>query len=137
MAESGKQESDAAAASAGPGHKRDIHRIGGGSVANLRLTSQESAMKIPGFSVLKADTPEEAAFQMNDAFPGATQLVTKAKIVGSTSLQLIHGAGFDLMPDPTRKFPNHHRVIHRDGVAGFTDKNLSQLATAFYNSFRC
>ena len=93
-------------------------------------------MAIPGFSVLQADTPEEAAIQMIDAFPGAARLLKKAEIVGSTSLELIQGAGFDLMPDPTRKFPNHHRIVHRDGLAGFTEENLSKLSAAFYNTDR-
>ena len=78
------------------------------------------AMEIPGLSVLQADTPEEAATQIINAFPGAKRLIEKAGIVGSTTRKLIESAGFRLRRDPTRKFPNHHRIIHRDGSAGFT-----------------
>ena len=48
-----------------------------------------------------------------------------------TTEDAIRGAGFDVMPDPTRRFPNHHRIIHPEGAAGFTDENLARLSEAF------
>lgn len=44
-----------AAASGKPG---DIHRIGGGTVENLRLKPAEAVLEPPGISVLKAPTPD-------------------------------------------------------------------------------
>ncbi|MFN8494792.1 MAG: hypothetical protein U0350_44730 [Caldilineaceae bacterium] len=32
------------------------------------------------------------------------------------------------------RFPNHARLIHPDGVAGFNDSNLAKLAQAFENT---
>jgi hypothetical protein len=39
-------------------------------------------------------------------------------------------AGY-IMPNPTKKYPNHHRLIHPDGVAGFSDENPMRLSEAF------
>ncbi len=111
----------------------DIHRIGGNSVENLALKEGEKALDPPGISVLKADTPEQAAQQMKDAFPNATKLHDAARVVGSTSEQSIRNAGFDIMPDATKKFPNHHRIIHPNGAAGFNKKNLQKLSDAMVN----
>ena len=38
--------------------------------------------------------------------------------------------------DPTRHFPNHARIVHRDGVRGFRDANLRGLSRAFTNTTR-
>jgi hypothetical protein len=35
------------------------------------------------------------------------------------------------MANPRTKFPNHDRIIHPDGVAGFVDENLARLSKAF------
>jgi len=42
--------------------------------------------------------------------------------------------GFDVIPAPSRRLPNHHRRIHPQGAAGFTDENLARLAAAFINT---
>jgi hypothetical protein len=109
----------------------DIHRIGGGSVENLRLKPAEVGLVPPGISVLKCPTPDEAASQLRKTFPKAVQLHEDANTVGSTTEALIRSAGFDIIPNPTRKLPNHYRIIHPDGAAGFTDENLARLADAF------
>jgi hypothetical protein len=109
----------------------DIHRIGGGSAENLRLRPQEERLNPPGISVLKAPTPAEAAHQIRAAFPQATDLHEAAKVVGSTSTEKIKAVGFDILPNRTKKLPNHHRIIHPDGVAGFSDENLKRLSEAF------
>jgi hypothetical protein len=87
----------------------------------------------PGISVLKGGTPADAAKQMRSAFPNARKLHELTRIVGSAAEQAIRAAGFDVMPDPTRRFPNHHRVIHYDGVVGFIDDNLARLSVTFTN----
>ncbi|MBV9126182.1 MAG: hypothetical protein JO112_22770 [Planctomycetes bacterium] len=112
----------------------DIHRIGGGNVENLRLKPAEAALEPPGISVLKAPTPGQAAAQMRAAFPKAKGLHEAAKTVGSTTEEAIRSAGFDMIANPTRKLPNHYRIIHPDGVAGFTDENLAKLAAVFTNT---
>ena len=68
------------------------------------------------------------------AFATAAKLHELTKTVGSAAEEGIRAAGFDVMPDPTRKFPNHHRVIHPDVVAGFVDDNLALLSEAFTNT---
>jgi hypothetical protein len=109
----------------------NIHRIGGGSVENLRLKPAEAKLNPPGISVLEAPTPDDAAGQIRITFPAATGLHEAAKVVGSTTREMIRDAGFDVISNPTRKFPNHHRIVHPDGAAGFTDENLKKLSEAF------
>lgn len=111
--------------------RRDVHRIGGASVENLRLKPREAALAPPGISVLVCDSPQEAADQMRTTFPRAVDLHAAARVVGSSSAELIRAAGFDIMEAPSKPLPNHHRIIHPDGAAGFTDENLARLATAF------
>jgi hypothetical protein len=113
------------------GSEGDIHRIGGGSVENLRLKAQEARLNPPGISVLKAPTPREVADQIRTAFPRAVDLHEAAKTVGTTTVEKNRAAGFDVVPDPSRKLPNHHRLIHPDGTVGFSDENLHKLSKAF------
>jgi hypothetical protein len=112
----------------------DIHRIGGGSADNLRLKPREKELSPAGISVVKAPSPEAAARQVREAFPEAKELHEAAKVVGSTTPEQIRSAGFDLLPNPTRKLPHHHRITHPDGAAGFNDENLRKLSEAFTDS---
>jgi hypothetical protein len=112
----------------------EIHRIGGGTVQNLRLKPAEAALNRPGISVLKSPTPGEAAAQMRAAFPKAAGLHEAAKTVGSTTEEAIRSVGFDIIANPTRKLPNHYRIIHPEGVAGFSDESLADLASVFTNT---
>lgn len=114
-----------------PAAVRDIHRIGGGSVDNLRLKPREATLSPPGISVVRCDAPAEAAAQMRAAFPHATALHEAARTVGSVSVELIRGAGFDIIHKPSGTLPNHYRIIHPDGAAGFNDENLARLSEAF------
>ena len=109
----------------------DIHRIGGGSADNLALSSREAKLDPPGISVLKGGSPSQAASQMRAAFPNGTDLIKKSDCVGSTCASKIRAAGFDVIPNPTNKFDNHHRIIHPDGAAGFNSENLKRLSNAF------
>jgi hypothetical protein len=111
-----------------------VHRIGGGSAANLRLKPAEEALHPPGFSVLLGGTPAEAADQMRQAFPDPrkfARLHRQAEAVGATTVAAIQAAGFDVLPDRSTKFPNHARIVHPDGVTGFSDVNLERLSRAF------
>lgn len=54
--------------------------------------------------------------------------------MGSAQLDDIKKVGFDVMPDPTKKFPNHGRLIHPEGVSGFNDINLAKLSQVFKNT---
>jgi hypothetical protein len=85
----------------------------------------------PGISLLQASSPEEAARQMREAFPVADGLHEAAQVIGSTTADKIRSAGFEVIPNPTRKLLNHHRLIHPDGVAGFNDENLARLSAVF------
>ena len=108
-----------------------MHRIGGSSVENLRLKPREATLNPPGISFLHAPSPGEAARQIREAFPAADGLHTAAQVIGSTTLDKIRGVGFDVIPNPTRKLPNHYRLIHPEGVAGFSDESLTQLSAVF------
>jgi hypothetical protein len=112
----------------------DIHRIGGAGIENLRLKPAEAKLNPPGISVLKAPTPAQAAADIRAAYPAAVGLQEAAKTVGSSTGEAIRGAGFDVMASPTRRLPNHHRIIHPDGAAGFTDENLERLSQVFTDS---
>ena len=111
-----------------------MHRIGGGSVENLRLKPAEETLPPPGISVLGGGTPAEAAAQIRSAFPGAANLQALAEWVGSATVEDIHKAGFEVRPDPTRRFVNHCRIVHPDGVAGFGEPNLTVLSRTFVNT---
>ncbi|WP_187345105.1 RHS repeat-associated core domain-containing protein [Cystobacter ferrugineus] len=108
-----------------------VNRIGGAAVENLRLKPGEVGLDPPGISVLLDVDPATAARQMKDAFPNATRLHESARTVGQSTIDRIRAAGFDVIPDPTKKFPNHGRIIHPDGAAGFCDSNLCRLSEAF------
>lgn len=110
---------------------RDIHRIGGGTPNNLQLKPPEQKLSPPGISVFKGGSPADSAQQIKKAFPNASVLHEAAKVVGSTNEELIRSAGFDIMFDPTKKFPNHHRITHPNGLEGFNNENLSMLSDVF------
>ena len=74
-----------------------------------------------------------AAQQIRAAFPRARVLHETAKTVGSTTEELIRGAGFDIIHVPSNTLPNHYRIIHPEGAAGFRDENLAHLAGVFVN----
>ena len=100
----------------------------------MRLKPAESRLEPPGISVLKGGTPAQAAEQVKSAFPGAARLHEASRIVGSATEEALRGAGFGLVPDPTRKFPNHHRIVHPEGASGFSEVNLGRLSEAFVDT---
>lgn len=112
-----------------------VHRIGGSSIANLRLKPAEARLNPPGISVLKGGSPGDAQAQIRAAFPDATKLHELARIIGSTTTEALRQAGFDVIADPSRRFPNHHRIVHAEGVPGFCYENLAQLSGAFFETF--
>lgn len=114
-----------------------VHRVGGGSMANLRLSPLDAQQTPPGLSVLMGVTPLEAADQLRRAFPRSRKWLQSAHTVGTTTAAAIREAGFEIVPDPTARFPNHARLIHPRGVAGFTDENLQILAATFRNTTGC
>ncbi len=113
---------------------RNIHRIGGANIENLRLKPRESKLVPPGISVIKAPTAGDAAQELRSGLPKARALHQQATTIGSASEEGIRDAGFEVTPFPTAALPNHHRITHPDGVAGFNDANLERLAEAFVNS---
>jgi len=109
----------------------DMHRIGGSRMDNLRLKPREATLNPPGISLLHALLPGAAARQIREAFPAADALHEAAQVIGSTSADKIRQAGFNIIPNPTKKLPNHYRLIHPEGVVGFNDANLAQLSAVF------
>jgi hypothetical protein len=116
------------------GRPGDIHRIGGASVENLRLKPREAALDVPGISVIKAPTPGAAAQEIRTGLPRARALHQQARTIGTTSEEAIRSVGFDVIPTPSAALPNHHRIIHPEGAAGFNDANLGKLAEVFVNT---
>jgi hypothetical protein len=100
-------------------------------VENLRLKPREATLDPPGISLLQAPAPGEAARQIREAFPAANALHATAQVVASTTVDKIRQSGFDVFPNPTKKFPQHYRLIHPEGVGGFTDANLLRLSAVF------
>jgi hypothetical protein len=85
----------------------------------------------PGISLLQAPTAKAAAEQIQAVFPRAVKLLEECRHVGSITKDQIQAAGFDVVPAPSRQLPNHCRLTHSDGVAGFCDANLERLAALF------
>ena len=112
----------------------EIHRIGGGTVDNLRLKPREAALDVPGISVIKAPTPGAAAREIRTGLPRAKALHKQANTIGTASEEDIRSVGFDIIPSPSTALPNHHRIVHPDGAAGFNDDNLGRLAEVFHNT---
>jgi hypothetical protein len=113
------------------GESRYFHRIGGAGIENLRLKPKDAGLSPPGISVIQAPTPAAAAEEMRTGYPNAGNLYEQAKTIGSASVQAIEQAGFQVIPKRSRRLPNHHRIIHPNGAAGFNDENLARLAEAF------
>jgi hypothetical protein len=110
-----------------------VHRVGGADVANLRLKPGEAVLTPPGVSTLTGGDAQSAADAMRRVYSKARKWKGPLSM-GAASAAAIRAAGFDVIADPTPNFPNHARVVHPNGVAGFTDANLQQLAAAFVNT---
>jgi hypothetical protein len=82
-------------------------------------------------------TPQEAAAQMRLAFPGSKKWRVASQTVGTAVLADISQAGFEVMLDATLRFPNHGRLIHPNGEAGFNDANLAVLSQVFQDTTGC
>jgi hypothetical protein len=106
-------------------------------IDNLRLKDAEKKLDPPGISVLHSCCPCGAAKQMRDAFPKATGLQKATETVASGSADAVGSAGFDVVADPTNRFPNHARITHPDGVGGFSDDNLKGLSEALGKTTGC
>jgi hypothetical protein len=106
-----------------------IHRIGGGAAANLLPRPAERMLVPPGISTLQGGTPAEAAAAMRSRY--RRMAPAGQTMVGTTTAGKIREAGFDVIIDPTARFPQHARLIHPDGLDGFTQENLDRLAQCF------
>jgi hypothetical protein len=106
-----------------------MHRVGGASLENLSLRPAEVKLTPPGFSLLCGGAPGEAADAMRKQYPRMAPRGHTA--VASTTAGQIRAAGFEVMKNATARFPQHGRLIHPDGVAGFTRENLEKLVDCF------
>lgn len=108
-----------------------VHRVGGGTADNLTLKPDEAALVPPGVSVLLAGTAAEAAAVMRRWFP---RMAPRGRTsVGTATVGQIRQAGFDVIMNPSRRFPQHGRLIHPDGAVGFSQGNRERLALCFVN----
>jgi hypothetical protein len=114
-----------------------VHRIGGGSVERLRLSTTDLQQSPPGISVLLGGTPEAAADLMRRGYPTSKKWARLAGTVASTTAVLIRQAGFDVISAPTDRFPNHGRIVHSLGIVGFGDDQLGILSQAFTETTGC
>lgn len=107
-----------------------IHRLGPVSIAGFRPRAAELALTPPGISVLSGGAPADAVAQMRAVYPRSAKW-RAATATGSATVADVRAAGFDVIADPTANFPNHCRVVHPLGAAGFTDADLAALAGVF------
>jgi hypothetical protein len=54
-------------------------------------------------------------------------------VVGTTTAGKSRQAGFDVIMNRTKRFPQHARLIHPAGADGFSRENLERLAECFEN----
>jgi hypothetical protein len=90
-------------------------------------------MNLPGVSVIRANSAEDAMQKWNKAFPDRQVDISSVR---GTSAAEIREAGFDVIHNPSKKGAlgdSHARLIHPDGVDGFNDSNLNELS----NRFKC
>jgi hypothetical protein len=114
-----------------------VHRIGGAAVVNLRLKPREARIDPPGISVLLGGTPAEVAAQARVAFERMPRLYAQTATIGTSTVAGIRSAGFDVLSDASWLLPNHGRLIHPDGVDGFSDENLTRLSQVFQQAEGC
>ena len=74
---------------------------------------------------------------MRHAFPKSKKWREASKTVGTTTAAALRRAGFEVVTDPTERFPNHARLIHPDNAAGFNEINLKRLAETFQDTQGC
>jgi hypothetical protein len=113
-----------------------LHRIGGARVSNLELSALDRQEIPPGISVLLGGTAQEAANQMRKTFPKSRKW-QKIQTVATATVVAVRQAGFDVIGDATGRFPNHARLIHPLGEAGFSVLNLQALAKVFTETMGC
>ena len=111
-------------------HER-VFRIGGGSVDNLRLKPKEWTLKPPGISVFIHVSALAVVEQLEQAFPNATRLLADAIVVGTALVSDIRSVGFDVLYDPTKRFPNHARLIRADHGTAREEWELAALSQVF------
>jgi hypothetical protein len=109
----------------------DMHRLGGSRVDNPRLKPREATLKSARYFPLARSFAWGGRTSDTGGVPAAEGLHAAAQVIGSTTADKIRGVGFDVMPNPAKKLPNHYRLIHPDGVAGFSDENLARLSAVF------
>lgn len=114
-----------------------VHRVGGGTVSNLRLSHLDAQELPPGISVLRGGTPQEAAAQMRGAFGRSKKWQAACSVVATVTAGALRQAGFEVVPDPTNRFANHARIIHPQAQAGFADDALAQLAQMMTTTTGC
>jgi hypothetical protein len=114
-----------------------VHRIGGAAIDNLRLKPHEARAVPVGISVLLGGTPAEIAAQARVTFERMPRLCAQTSTIATATVGAIRSVGFDVLADPTRLLSNHGRLVHPDGVTGFSDEHLTRLAQVFKQTEGC
>jgi hypothetical protein len=68
---------------------------------------------------------------MRGEFKGSRKWKRLGGIVATSTAGKVAEAGFVVFEVPTHTLPNHGRIIHPDGIEGFTEDNLARLCEAF------
>ncbi len=108
-----------------------VHRIGGASVKALTLSARDCSADPPGLSVLLYESALDASRRMLREFGELKKWRRFGRIVCTTTAAEIYASGYGVIEFPTHSLPNHGRIIHGDGIAGFTEENLRRLSALF------
>ena len=115
-----------------------VHRLGGKALENFRLQPKEKNLNPPGISVHLGSEPVATVKQMLRIYNDPkrfSRIHALAERVASSTVDQVRAVGFDVIPDPSTNFPNHGRLVHPRGIAGFDDVSLQQLASAFVEEY--
>jgi anthranilate phosphoribosyltransferase len=114
-----------------------VHHVGGAELVNLRLGPLDAAQTPPGLSILAGGTPQEAADTMRRVFKNSKKWQRLAGTVASATVRAIRAAGFEVIDLPTGALTNHARIVHPNGLGGFTDTELADLGIVFQTTTGC
>jgi hypothetical protein len=62
---------------------------------------------------------------MRREFGDSKKWKRRGRIVATATAADISAAGFAVIEFPTHTLPNHGRIIHADGIEGFTDETCN------------
>lgn len=112
-----------------------LFRVGGGAPKNLKLNNRgERTLDPPGFSLLAGFDAKEVAAKWRILQANNPKAAAMANVMGQISIRSAFKHGFRPMATPSSRQPNHVRLTHKLGEAGFDNLELRQrLSSEFTN----